>query len=170
MPERPFYAVYLAVSCQSHASGGYATVLVNQRGEVRQLTGGRQRTIPNRLGLIALIEALTYLQRPGSVTVYTTQSGAQETNSPMILAGEAYGWTRNNGAPPPKADLYAQLCPLLRRHYVRVVMVSRNHDRDVLPAGILYRLGEALQLAQQAKRVLDLPLDPGYEADRNAEA
>lgn len=163
---RRFYTMYLAVSGKQHGIGGYGVILVNDRGEKREISGGCPFTIPNRLGLIGLANALEmHIKRPSSIIVYSSQERVQDINSPIIFAGEATGWKNANGTRIAKADLYARLLPHLRQHRIHGVRIATNSDRAILPPIILDHLDQALSLARNAKKTSNLVEDDGYALD-----
>ena len=99
-------------------AGGWGAVLRFGEHE-KELSGGQAQTTNNRMELTAVIEALSALTEPCSVTLTTDSKYVSDA----VSKGWVYGWQKKNwmrapGEPAKNADLWKLLLPLLGRHKV----------------------------------------------------
>ena len=104
--------------------GGWGAVL-RYAGRERELCGGSADTTNNRMELTAVIEALSALREPCTVTL--TSDSKYVTDA--VTKGWVYGWKRNgwrkaDKKPALNVDLWEQLLPLLKKHQVTFVWVK----------------------------------------------
>ncbi len=107
--------------------GGWGAVLRFQ-GRERELSGGAPETTNNRMELTAVIEALSALKEPCTVTLTSDSKYVIDA----ITKGWVYGWKRNgwrkaDKKPAVNVDLWEKLLPLLETHKVTFVWV-KGHD------------------------------------------
>ena len=121
--------------------GGWGAVLRYQSTE-RELCGGAPDTTNNRMELTAVIEALSALKEPCSVTLTTDSKYVVDA----IEKGWVYSWKRNgwrkaDKKPALNVDLWEALLPLLEKHAVSFVWVKghaghpENERCDALAVG-----------------------------------
>ncbi len=121
--------------------GGWGAVLRYQ-GVEKELCGGAPETTNNRMELTAVIEALSALKEPCTVTLTTDSKYVVDA----IEKGWVYGWKRNgwrkaDKKPALNVDLWEALLPLLEKHTVTFVWVKghaghpENERCDALAVG-----------------------------------
>lgn len=136
--------------------GGYAA-LVKVNYEELVIQGGFSKTTNNRMELLAVIEGLTLLDKPATVTVYSDSRYLVETmqaKKPIIWKESA--WKRGKKV-IPNSDLWEHLLQLCSKHTVYFKWV-RGH------AGNPYN-EKVNKLAQRASLESELPQDIGYLED-----
>lgn len=102
--------------------GGWGALLVARKGDEvvkeRPLKGGEQLTTNNRMELVAVIEALSALDRPTRLTIVTDSAYVKGG-----ITGWIHGWKRNGWRTASKSavkneDLWRTLDDLASRHEV----------------------------------------------------
>lgn len=105
-------------------AGGYGAIL-RYKGVTKEISGGEPNTTNNRMELLAVIEALSLLKEPCTVTL--------TTDSKYVVEAVEKGWLKSwvlNGWKKGKIkniDLWQKLLPLLDKHSVKFVWV-KGHD------------------------------------------
>jgi ribonuclease HI len=154
--------IYTDGGCQpsNPGPGGYGAVLLH--GEHRkELTSGYRWTTNNRMELMAAICALEALQKPCDVTLHSDSKYLVDAmNVGWAKRWQANNWKRNKrGDAAKNPDLWQRLLDAAALHDVTWVWV-RGHSG--VPEN-----ERCDQLAQQAARSPDLPVDSAYEAENS---
>jgi ribonuclease HI len=117
--ERSRVEIYTDGGCDPNPGpGGWGAVLRSGR-HVTELSGYERRTTNNRMELTAAIEALSALQRPCEVDLYTDSQYLRRGMTEWIPAWVRRDWRRANGSPVENVDLWKALLALTARHTVR---------------------------------------------------
>jgi len=154
--ERSVIRIYTDGGCSPNPGrGGYAAIL-SCDGRQREISGGFLETTNNRCEIFAAIAGLEALKVPGRVVTLTSDSRYLVDG---MTKGWARKWQRNNWMRTPdekakNADLWARLLAVCARHRVTFEWV-RGH------VGHLEN-ERCDQLAGEALKRKDLPVDPGY--------
>lgn len=134
--------------------GGYGAVLACD-GARREISGGRSLTTNNRMELLAVIEALSALERPCDVTLVTDSRYVHDAIEKRWLASwQKKGWVNAEKKPVKNQDLWRRLIPLLATHRIRFNWVrghTGNPDNERCDV-----------LARAAAGSRGLPADEGY--------
>lgn len=111
--------------------GGWAAVLsLPGTAHERELCGGFAQTTNNRMEIMAVIEALSALNQPCEVELFTDSQYVRNAVEKKWLASwQRNGWRTAGKKPVKNRDLWERLAPLLKRHAVRFVWV-RGHAGD----------------------------------------
>jgi ribonuclease HI len=119
--------IYTDGACSGNPGpGGWAAVLKYGRRE-KELSGGEAETTNNRMELMAVISALSALNRPCDVELFTdSQYIERAINEHWLDAWKRRGWRRKDGE-LKNAELWQRLDELLRTHTVTFSWV-RGHD------------------------------------------
>lgn len=140
--------IYTDGACSGNpGAGGWGAVLRYGTAE-KELSGGEKATTNNRMELTAVIEALSALKEPCSVTLTTDSKYVVDS----VTKGWVYGWKKNgwvksNKKPALNADLWEKLLPLLARHEVKFVWVKghaghpENERCDRMAVEAIHRIG-----------------------------
>ena len=134
--------------------GGYGTILMFNEKR-KELSQGFRHTTNNRMELMAVIEGLKALKKPGlNVTVYS--------DSQYVVKAIKEGWLKNwlatNFAKGKKnKDLWLQYQALAKDHHVEMKWVKGHADNPFN--------NRCDQLATAAADGGDLLADTGYEAE-----
>ncbi len=104
--------------------GGWGAVLRYQ-GIEKELSGGEKETTNNRMELTAIIEALSILKEPCSVTLTTdSKYVADGITKGWARSWQKNGWRKADKKPALNSDLWEQLLQLLDTHKVKIVWVK----------------------------------------------
>ena len=104
--------------------GGWGAVLRYQ-GKEKELCGGAQQTTNNRMELTAVIEALSALKEPCTVTLTTDSKYVVDAiEKGWVYAWKKNGWRKADKKPALNVDLWETLLPLLEKHKVEFVWVK----------------------------------------------
>jgi ribonuclease HI len=140
--------IYTDGACSGNpGAGGWGAVLRYGTAE-KELSGGEKATTNNRMELTAVIEALSALKEPCSVTLTTDSKYVVDS----VTKGWVYGWKKNGWVksdkkPALNADLWEKLLPLLARHEVKFVWVKghaghpENERCDRMAVEAIHRIG-----------------------------
>jgi ribonuclease HI len=141
--------------------GGYAAILLYQ-GHRRELPGGYRRTTNNRMELMAAIAGLAALKEKCMVTLYSdSQYLVNAMSRGWARRWRANGWKRNRREKALNADLWERLLQLCEYHEVHFDWVKGH-------AGTQENL-RCDELAMQAARQPNLPIDEGYISQSKAQ-
>jgi ribonuclease HI len=136
--------------------GGYGVVLL-YNDHRKELSGGFRMTTNNRMEIMAVIVALTALNRSCEVTLYTdSQYLVNAMTKGWAERWRANDWKRNKREKALNCDLWEQLLNLYHLHKVEFVWVRGHADN---------RENERCDLlAREAAKVQNLPPDTGYSS------
>lgn len=120
-------ALYCDGACSGNPGpGGWGSVLVYNKKEL-ELSGFEAKTTNNRMELTAVIEGLSVLKEPCSVTVYSDSKYVVDSIEKGWLNNwKANGWRNAQKKTPPNLELWQQLCGLLETHNVKFQWI-RGH-------------------------------------------
>lgn len=104
--------------------GGFGAILI--WGKIRkEISGGFAHTTNNRMELMAVIEAIRALKKPGmNVTIYSDSSYVVNA----VEKGWLRGWLRTNFKGKKNADLWRKYAELAQAHKVKFVWVKGHAD------------------------------------------
>jgi ribonuclease HI len=88
-------------------------VLLRSGALEKELFGGELGTTNNRMELMAVIEALTALKRPCSVTLYLDSEYVRKGITEWIHGWKAKGWRTSSNQPVKNAELWKRLDALV---------------------------------------------------------
>ena len=135
--------------------GGYAAQLEYQ-GHRKELSGGFKLTTNNRMELMAVIAGLEVLKEKCKVTILSdSQYVVNAMSQGWAKRWQAKGWKRNKREQALNPDLWQRLLAACEEHEVHFQWVkghSGNPDNE-----------RCAQLAKEAARQPNLPIDEGYE-------
>ncbi len=135
--------------------GGYGVVLLygNHR---KELSGGYRLTTNNRMELTAAIQGLAALKESCDTQLFSdSEYLVNAIEKGWARRWRANGWYRQNKKMAENRDLWEELLRLCERHKVRFEWI-RGH------AGHMEN-ERCDELAVQAARLSNLPVDKGYE-------
>lgn len=136
--------------------GGYGVVIL-EKGESRELTGGYLHTTNNRMELMACVKGIEALSsRTEPVALFSDSKYVVNGISKGWAKGwRKRGWVKSDGNPAVNADLWAKLLDLIEKLTISFHWVKGH-------AG--HPLNERCdQLAVQSARGDDLLVDSGYK-------
>ena len=109
--------------------GGWGALLVAD-GKQKELFGGEPNTTNNRMEMIAIIEALSALNRPCNVVLHTDSQYVLKGITEWIEGWKARGWKTAAKAPVKNVDLWLALDAEQARHHIEWHWV-RGHSGHV---------------------------------------
>ena len=105
-------------ACSGNPGPGGWGVLLEWKGERKELCGGEGWTTSNRMEMTAAIQALEALRRPSTVTLNTDSTYLRQGITSWIHRWKKNGWRTAGGQPVKNADLWRTLDSLITRHKV----------------------------------------------------
>ncbi len=98
--------------------GGWAALLIFGDTQ-KELSGGEKRTTNNQMELTAAIEALTSLDEPHEVILYTDSEYLQKGITQWMKNWKKNGWMTASRKPVKNQELWQRLDAALQRHSVK---------------------------------------------------
>jgi ribonuclease HI len=109
--------IYTDGACSGNPGpGGWGAIMI-WNGREKELSGADPETTNNRMELMAVIEALSTLKRPCTVTVHTDSQYVQKGMSEWLPRWKENGWKRKGGS-IQNLDLWQALDAQARKHEV----------------------------------------------------
>ena len=96
-------------ACLGNPGPGGWGVLLRWRGTERELSGGETDTTNNRMELMAAIQGLEVLKRPGRVTLTTDSTYVKDGITKWIFTWKKNGWLSAAKKPVKNVDLWQRL-------------------------------------------------------------
>jgi ribonuclease HI len=139
--------------------GGWGCLLIDPKtGAARERRGGERDTTNNRMEMLAAIEAMRALAKPGlAILIHSDSKYLIQAASEWLPGWKARGWKRKDG-PLKNVDLLQELDRLLALHRVRWQWV-KGHDGN--PGN-----ERVDQLANEAMDAIANGDDPAWEQRR----
>jgi len=133
--------------------GGYGIILISGRHRLEKSEGYRLTT-NNRMELMAVIEGLEALKKPGSnVTVYTDSKYVADA----VEKGWLFSWESKGFRKKKNPDLWIRFLKIYRKHNVKFTWIkghASNPENDLCD-----------RMAVEASYKKDLLEDTGYKPD-----
>ena len=125
IPTRKHVEIFTDGACSGNPGpGGWGAVL-RYKENVRELSGGAAQTTNNRMELTAVIEALSALKEPCSVTLTSDSKYIIDAiTKGWVYGWKKKGWIKSDKQPALNVDLWEKLLPLLEKHEVEFVWVK----------------------------------------------
>ena len=96
-------------ACLGNPGPGGWGVLLRWRDSEKELSGGEAETTNNRMELMAAIQGLEALKRPGRVTLTTDSTYVQDGITKWIFTWKKNGWRSAAKKPVKNVDLWQRL-------------------------------------------------------------
>ena len=134
-------------ACLGNPGPGGWGVLLRWRGTEKELSGGEIETTNNRMELMAAIQGLEALKRPGRVVLTTDSTYVKDGITKWIHNWKRNGWRTAAKKPVKNADLWQRLDQAISGHEVdwRWVKGHAGHAENE-------RVDELASLAAAQKR------------------
>jgi ribonuclease HI len=111
--------IYTDGACKGNPGPGGWGALLRSGAHERELYGGDPATTNNRMELTAVIRALTALERPSEVEIYTDSEYVKKGITEWLAAWKRRGWKTADRKPVKNTDLWRELDEAAARHRVR---------------------------------------------------
>lgn len=120
--------IYTDGACKGNPGpGGWGSIVVFGDKE-KELGGGEADTTNNRMEITAVIEALSILKEPCSVTLTTDSKYVVDSiEKGWAINWKRNGWRKSDNSPALNADLWKKLLVLLESHEVSFVWVKGHN-------------------------------------------
>ena len=105
-------------ACLGNPGPGGWGVLLRWRGSETELSGGEAETTNNRMELMAAIQGLEALKRPGRVTLTTDSTYVKDGITKWIFNWKKNGWRSAVKKPVKNVDLWQRLDAAVAVHNV----------------------------------------------------
>jgi ribonuclease HI len=105
--------IYTDGACKGNPGPGGWGALLTMGDNVKELFGGELGTTNNRMEIMAVIEALTALKRPCSITLYLDSEYVRKGITEWIQGWKARGWKTAAKQPVKNVDLWQRLDALV---------------------------------------------------------
>ena len=152
----PQVQIYTDGGCEPNPGpGGYGAVLLHPKKRA-EVSGGFRKTTNNRMEIFAAIAGLEMLKQPCKVTLYSdSEYLVNSVAKGWVQSWKRKQWWHSKTERVPNCDLWERLLALSEKHQLEFLWV-RGH------AGNLEN-ERCDQLAMEALRQPNLPIDDGYE-------
>lgn len=110
-------------SCLGNPGPGGWGAILRYEGVEREISGNKRHTTNNRMEMTAVIEALSALKQPCSVTVYSDSKYIVD-NIRGVHIWKARGWKTTAKKPVKNQDLWGALDELCKTHSVTFTWVK----------------------------------------------
>ncbi|TCC89055.1 ribonuclease HI [Pedobacter frigiditerrae] len=104
--------------------GGYGVIL-RSGAHYKELSGGFRMTTNNRMELLAVIEGLKSIKKPGAqVTVYSDSKYVVDS----VEKGWVFGWVKKAFKDKKNKDLWIQYLNLHKQHQVKFIWIKGHNE------------------------------------------
>ncbi len=125
----PEFSIYTDGSCSPNPGpGGWAAIILPDKGKKRELSGKVSATTNNRMELQAAFEGLCALSVPSAVTLYTDSKYVQKGITSWISSWRKNKWLTKAREPVKNQDLWQCLDREIQKHRVDWVWVKGHND------------------------------------------
>jgi len=128
--ERPSVVIYTDGACKGNPGPGGWGVWLRSGDYEKELSGGEAHTTNQRMELTAAIQALTALNRPCRVVLYTDSRYVLGGITSWIKTWKRNGWKNSAKKPVKNADLWQALDAALDSHEIEWRWV-KGHAGDL---------------------------------------
>ncbi len=122
--------IYTDGACSGNPGPGGWGAILEYKGQMREMSGGERETTNNRMELLGVISALSALNEPCRVELYTdSQYISRAINENWLKGWKAKGWKRKGGE-LKNIDLWKELDRLLSVHEVAFHWVKGHAENE----------------------------------------
>ena len=105
--------MYTDGACKGNPGPGGWGALLTWSGTEKELFGGELATTNNRMEMMAVIEGLSALKQPCSITLYIDSQYVLKGMTEWLKGWKARGWTTASKEPVKNVDLWQRLDALV---------------------------------------------------------
>jgi len=116
--------IYADGACKGNPGPGGWGALLQYGDSSKELYGGAADTTNNRMELLAVIEAISALNRPCRIKLYTDSVYVQKGMQAWIHAWKQRGWRTADKKPVKNADLWQRLDQVAGKHEIEWIWVK----------------------------------------------
>lgn len=122
--------IYTDGACRGNPGIGGWGALLKYNGKQKTLYGAAENTTNNRMELMGAIEALSALQKPSEVILWTDSKYVKDGISSWIVNWKKRGWRTAANKPVKNADLWLRLDELSAIHDVQWCWVKGHAGNE----------------------------------------
>ena len=114
--------IYTDGSCLNNpGNGGFAAILIDDKGNKKEISGGAKNTTNNRMELLSVIVALSCIKGNNhNIDIYTDSQYVCNSIEKKWLDGwKKWNWIKSDKKPVLNKDLWIELLPLLYKHNIK---------------------------------------------------
>jgi ribonuclease HI len=154
-PSLPIVTAWTDGCCLGNPGPGSWSAVLLSGGSRKEISGGYRRTTNNRMEILGVIRALEALKERCDITVRSdSQYVVKAMNEGWAENWKARGWRTAAKTPAANPDLWERLLRVRLNHRVTFEWVKGHSG---VPEN-----ERADELANEAAKVADLPVDEGY--------
>lgn len=126
---KPSVTIYTDGSCSPNpGNGGWGTVLMDDKGNRKEIYGGEKDSTNNRMELLAVIKALEALKQPCKVSLHTDSRYVEQAfNANWLDKWQKNGWRSANKKAVKNKDLWQTLLKLTQEHEINWAWVKGHN-------------------------------------------
>lgn len=113
MNQLPKINIYTDGACKGNPGKGGWGVLIESADSKIELFGGEHSTTNNRMEMQAVIQGLSAITTPSSITVYLDSQYVQKGITEWVHGWKHRGWKTSQGSPVKNCDLWVKLDELV---------------------------------------------------------
>jgi ribonuclease HI len=118
MAELPEVEIFTDGACRGNPGPGGWAALIRARARETEISGGEPLTTNNRMELLAAIRALTALNKPCRVQLYTDSNYVRDGITKWIHGWRRNGWRTADRKPVKNAELWQALLDAAEPHRI----------------------------------------------------
>jgi ribonuclease HI len=118
MAELPEVEIFTDGACRGNPGPGGWAALIRARAREKEISGGEPLTTNNRMELLAAIRALTALNKPCRVQLYTDSNYVRDGITKWIHGWRRNGWRTADRKPVKNAELWQALLDAAEPHRI----------------------------------------------------
>lgn len=121
--------IYTDGACRGNPGPGGWGVVLQYKGNAKELYGGEANTTNNRMELTATIKALEALSKPCSIQIYSDSKYVLQGITEWMVNWKKRGWKTASKAPVKNEDLWRRLDAVTESHQIEWKWV-KGHSGD----------------------------------------
>ena len=124
--------IYTDGSCFGNPGpGAWAFIIKDKNGKTLEFTGSENHTTNNKMELIAVIKALSYIKKKTSLNIYTDSKYVKDGITNWINKWKLNGWKTANKKAVKNSDLWKELDKKTSLHIINWFWV-KAHNQNTL--------------------------------------
>ena len=124
------YIIYTDGACSGNPGpGGWGAIILDEKGNQKNLSGNENKTTNNRMELMAPIMALKKIKTKSEIIIFTDSIYVKNGITDWIKKWEKNGWKNSNKKEVKNRDLWIKLNELCEEKKVKWKWV-KGHSND----------------------------------------
>jgi len=134
MNEKTIINIWTDGACSGNPGPGGWGVLIKYDSSTKEISGSEKNTTNNRMEMIAVIEALKYIDTKSKINLYTDSKYVKEGITNWIISWKKNNWKNSKKNDVKNKDLWVELDILSQKHNISWNWVkghSGNIENDI---------------------------------------